>query len=56
MNRKRITSEYNAPRHDSKRHCKDDLACQGCCSCVDKLNNQNTILKDKVAKLLKEKD
>jgi hypothetical protein len=51
MSRPRTVSQYTAVRHESKRHCRDDLACAGCCSCVETLKNQNKILKEKVERL-----
>jgi predicted RNase H-like nuclease (RuvC/YqgF family) len=54
MSRLRTVSQYTNVRHNSKRHCRDDLACAGCCSCVEQLNNQNKILKEKVERLTRE--
>lgn len=54
MSRLRTVSQYTTVRHESKRHCRDDVACAGCCSCVEQLKNQNKILREKVERLARE--
>jgi phage shock protein A len=54
MRKQRTISQYTTIKHDNKRHCPEDLACEGCCSCVEQYKNQIKILRDKLDKVSKE--
>jgi predicted RNase H-like nuclease (RuvC/YqgF family) len=34
MNRQRAVSQFTNVKHNTKRHCPEDLSCDACCVCV----------------------